>query len=186
MARRMRRVAVVAAIAAVVTVAPGTAYASEPADLVDPAQQGSLVDVGNATAAAESDANMKNDGMPLSAGASVNGCSGAMTKPAPEADTTSPTSVAIAARFSFQCLLSSGGSETFRIEYSTLDGWRTLTSVPVTVPGEGGIAGRPISGACRAGTWHYRGRATGTVNFVTASVAVTCVRASDPLFIDPA
>lgn len=186
MRRGAARAAAAVATLVLVSTAGPAAYASGPVDLIDPAHQGSLVDVGNALAAAESDANLKNDGPPLSADANVNGCSGAMVKPSAEADTTSATSVAITSRFSFQCLLSASGTNTFAIEYSTLDGWKRLTSVTVTVPGEGGVAGRPISGPCRAGTWYYRGRASGTVNFVTASIAVTCVRLSDPLFIDPA
>lgn len=185
MRRRWQRAAAVATVL-VLSMGGGVAYAGEPTDSIDPGQQGSLVDVGNAIAAAESDANLKNDGAPLSADLNVDGCSAAMLKPATEADLTSPTGVAITSRFSFQCLLAAGGTSTFAIEYSTLDGWKPLVRYTAVVSGEGGISGRPLSGACRAGTWRYRGRATGTVNFVTASTTVTCLRLSEPFFIDPA
>lgn len=181
----MKRV-VAAAVLAVVTALPAPAsLADGPSDQLDPNTQGSLVDVGNALNAVRSDAGMS-DGAPASVGVNFNGCSAAMLKPATEADPTSPTNFAIASRFSFQCLLAVGGTNTFSIEYSTLDGWKRLVAVPVTVSGDGGIAGRPISAPCRSGTWHYRGRATGTVSFVTASTVATCTKVSDPLYIDPA
>lgn len=184
----MRRVVsrlAVAASAFVLAGSSATASASEPTDLVDPTRRGSLVDVTSTLVAAESDVG-RSDGPPISAGASTNGCSAAMLKPIVNPDPASSTGASVSSRYSFHCVLAAGGSNTFSLEYATADGWKSLKADSVSVPGDGGLAGAPVSAPCRAGTWHYRGRASGTVNFVTASTAVTCVRASDPLYIDPA
>jgi hypothetical protein len=146
---------------------------SGPLGLVDPANEGSLVDVTNATTAAQ-------DNISAGNAAAISGCFSTATDPQTRPNPASPTGEEV---YSVVALTSTGGTcnDTWILQRLRWNGPSTLRSLPGNAVGTGGLFEGTVAANCLAGTWHYRIKAN---SYHTDWVPFTCARPTDPFYID--
>lgn len=173
----LRALLVTAMLAGIGASATARADGAVPAYL-DPGVEGSLVDTKNAQEVAldsviNTPANVNHNGA----------CTAVASAPATQASDTSPTLLEI---YSYAALACQDGYHYDRawLEIRYGGQWRPLVWIPLTANGVGGSNAGQAVAPCRAGTWWYHLRFSGSNVFATQPVRFTCSNPSAPLEIE--
>lgn len=176
---RIVRLLTAALAVAACTVGPAAHANGDPVTYSNPNVEGSLLDYTNMQRAAMSDS------AAVSVGVNQNGCVAVAERPQLQASPGSPTGMLVKSQVALTCQGLAAGSNTYRIERIRWDENQSLASVALSAPPAGGTATQSLTTPCRAGTWYYRVRVSGTHNFHTTSARFTCASTTSLFAIDP-